>query len=76
MPSGEAALHGALIDAHASAEPERLSALYVRAADARERDGDVDAACFFLTQAWVFALQADLPSETAIRERLARHGRV
>ena len=69
-------LHVALLDAHASADHARLARLNVRAADAAERRGDTDEASFFLTQAWVFALQADLPEAAVIRERLGRWGRV
>ena len=77
MNDGESGLLDAsLLEAHGANDRERLAHLYVRAADDRERAGDVDAACFFLTQAWVFALQADLPEAASVRERLARHGRV
>ena len=37
--------------------------------------GEIDAACFFLTQAYVFALSAGAPQADALRARLQAHGR-
>lgn len=41
------------------------------------RAGDTDAACFFWTQALVYALSSgDEIAETTLRERLSAHGRL
>jgi len=69
-------LDAALRDAHATGDGERLARLYTRAADEAEAAGDVDAACFFLTHAWVFALQVDAAGVDALENRLVRHGRL
>ena len=55
-------LERAVLEAHAQSDGLLLAKLYAAAADHYERLSDVDAACFFLTQALVFALQegADL----------------
>ena len=70
-----AALDAALLAAHAAGDEAALSRLYTDAADACDVAGDVDAACFFLTHAYVFALSAGLPSADRLNARLAAHGR-
>ena len=71
-----AALDSALLEAHAAGDAGALAALYRRAADLAEARGERDAGCFFLTQAWVFALDAGDAAADALHARLARHGRV
>nr|WP_255596838.1 hypothetical protein [Cognatishimia sp. MH4019] len=62
----------ALIAAHAAGDAGALIALYTHAAD---QAGDVDAACFYLTHAYVFALEAGAPEAVGLQARLADHGR-
>lgn len=50
--------------------------LYEQAASAAERRGDIDEACFYLTQGWVLALQYDLPERLSLQQRLAAHNRI
>jgi hypothetical protein len=50
-------------------------ALYRDAADRAEADGEIDQACFLLTQAYIHALHVGLPEADDLRARLARHGR-
>ncbi len=71
------ALSKALLDEHAGdGDPARLAALYGEAADLREAAGDVEAACFFFTHAFVFALEAgDEVQVSRFRDALIRHGR-
>jgi hypothetical protein len=69
------ALDGALLAAHARADERALARLYGQAADAAETAGEIDAACFFLTQAYVFALSAGAPQADALHARLRAHGR-
>ena len=68
-------LDAKLLAAHAAGDAVRLVALYTEAADGREAQNDIDAACFYLTHAYVFALEAGLPEAARLNERLAAHGR-
>ena len=61
-----------LAAAHAAGDASELIAIYVEAADAAP---DVDTACFFLTHAYVFALEAGDSRVSALRARLAAEGR-
>lgn len=65
------ALDAALLDAHARGDRARLVALYEMAADEAT---DTGAASFYLTHAYVFALEAGLPEAAALRERLVKLG--
>jgi hypothetical protein len=69
------ALDRQLLEAHAKKDGQSLVHLYTQAADQHEAEGDVDAACFFLTQAFVFALEAGTPEARALNMRLAERGR-
>lgn len=69
------AVDRALLDAHARKDGPALVRLYTEAADGFEADGDIDAACFFLTHAFVFALEAGVPEVQALNRRLAERGR-
>ncbi|MEM6987216.1 MAG: hypothetical protein AAF499_11825 [Pseudomonadota bacterium] len=54
-----------------------LCQAYYEIAEHHASDGKLDSACFFWTQALVFALCAgDAEREATLRERLAAHGRV
>ena len=66
------ALHEAMLAAHEDHDSAALIRLYTQAADLAN---DVDAACFFLTHAYVFALEAGAPEVAALRARLVSHGR-
>ena len=54
----EAALEAAILAAHATGDEMALSLLYAKAGDLRLAAGNLDAACFFHTQAYVFALSS------------------
>ncbi len=54
---------------------EVLTKIYTDAANASEKCGDIDEACFFLTQAYVFALQQGADTAPGLRSRLIKHGR-
>lgn len=69
------ALNAALIKAHAAYDRLQLIALYKLAGDKREQDGDIDAACFYLTHAFVFALEEGADDAVALSQRLSAHGR-
>ena len=70
-----AALDAELLAAHAAGDKGKLVQGYTLAADQAEGDGDVGRACFFLTQAWVFALDAGDPRAAKLKARLVAHGR-
>jgi hypothetical protein len=68
-------LDEAILSAHERGDGKALAGLYEEAAGRLERAGDTDAACFFLTQAYVFALEGGLPAARHLHRRLAAHGR-
>jgi hypothetical protein len=68
-------LDGEILAAHERGDVTALSDLYRQAADRLERTGDIDAACFFLTQAYVFALEYGLPAARTLHGRLVSYGR-
>lgn len=70
-----AELDAALIAAHETGDQPRLVSLYTRAADAAEAEGDTGACCFFLTQAYVFALASGAPDAGPLHDRLLAYGR-
>ncbi|WP_112321642.1 hypothetical protein [Oceanibium sediminis] len=70
-----AALDRALLQAHAVGDPVALARLYTLAGDLAEARGDIDAACFYLTHAFVFALQAGSADSGTLNHRLWQHGR-
>lgn len=67
-----ASLDAALRQAHDAADGRGLAALYASAADMA---GDVDAECFYLVQAYVHALEQDVPSAARLHARLKARGR-
>ncbi len=69
------ALDQALLAAHATQDTAALVRLYTIAGDQAERDQDIDAACFYLTQAFVYALEAGAPEAQTLNKRLADRNR-
>ena len=65
-------LDGRLLAAHARSDHRALVGLY---AEAAETANDIDRACFFLTHAYVFALEQGHPDAPALRARLVAEGR-
>jgi hypothetical protein len=68
-------LEATLLEAHARGDCEALSRLYAQASHLAEAAGESDRAGFFLTQAWVFALDAGLEEARAFERRLRALGR-
>lgn len=68
-------LDQALIEAHESHDLAELVRLYTAAGDDAEQDEDIDAACFYLTHAFVFALEGGSPEADSLNKRLADRGR-
>jgi hypothetical protein len=71
----EKRLDAEILQAHAAGVAARLARLYRDAADRAEAAGETDRAGFYLTHAWVFALEAGDPLADEIRARLVRQGR-
>ena len=69
-------LHQQMLRAHADQDLTRLVALYSTAGKRMESGGNTDAACFYLTQAYVFALELDAPELSELQSRLAAYGRI
>jgi len=65
-------LDAALLAAHAAGDGAALVGLYIQAAGAAR---DPAAAGFFLTQAYVFALEVRHPEAAGLRARLVASGR-
>ncbi|MEM7296339.1 MAG: hypothetical protein AAF330_06930 [Pseudomonadota bacterium] len=61
-----------LLKAHAEKDREALVTLYAQAADQTETE---DARAFYLTHAYVFALETGHPETRAINTRLVALGR-
>jgi len=64
-----------LLAAHAAEDKVALVGLYRAAAGLAEMDQDIERECFFLTHAWIFALETDHPMRDNLHAKLARHGR-
>lgn len=65
-------LDARLLDAHEAGDRPALVELYCEAADA---SNDADAAGFYLTHAYVYALELGLPLAASLRARLIADGR-
>lgn len=66
-------LNTQILTAHAAGDGPALVGLYTQAADAAPT---LDTACFFLTNAYIFALEHGHPDTAYLHARLAEHGRV
>ena len=66
------ALDDRLLAAHAADDRAALVGLYTQAADSAN---DLDAACFYLTHAYVFALERGDPRAGTLHARLKAEGR-
>lgn len=69
------ALETKILDAHAAGDVGSLIEGYGRAAVIAEGEGDIDAACFFATYAYIYALEAGHPDGQNLHEFLKKHGR-
>lgn len=65
-------LDAAMISAHEAHDQAALVRLYTRAAD---EANNLDAACFYLTHAYIFALEAGAHETAELHARLVAHGR-
>lgn len=65
-------LDAKMIAAHEAGDKPALVQLYSKAAD---EANDVDASCFYLTHAYIFALDSGAPETEALHARLVAQGR-
>lgn len=65
----------ALLKAHADENMPALVQLYTEVGNQCEAAGKTDAACFYLTHAYVFALDVGTDEATELNERLVDYGR-
>ena len=75
LSTERAALDAALLAAHADDDRAALVTLYTQAADMAGAEGDRDAVCFFLTHAYVYALETGAPVADNLHARLKAEGR-
>jgi len=68
-------LEAALLAAHDKSDLQALVVLYRQAGEAKEQDGDLDAACFYYTHAFVFALETGHPDRHLLNSKLVGFGR-
>ncbi len=64
-----------MLAAHAMKDQLALVVLYAEAAERSEAAGDVEAACFYLTHAYVFALDEGDARAVDLHARLKARGR-
>lgn len=73
--AGLADLERRLLEAHLAGDRPVLSGLYAEASERAEAAGQRQRAAFYLTHAWVFALEAGLASAETFGARLRSWGR-
>ena len=64
-----------LLSAHTAGDRAELMRLYQEAADHFEQRRELDVACFYLTQAYVFGLEAGRPETLEMQNRLWKMNR-
>ena len=69
-------LNEKLLKAHEDENLTDLVELYTKAGNISEKAGDIDAACFYFTHAYVFALDAGLEQASDLHWRLFQYDRV
>ncbi len=75
MPPEAGDLHDRLLAAHAAGDGPTLARLYAEAAAREDARGAPDAAAFFLTHAYVFALECGAADAARLRAELVARGR-
>ncbi len=70
-----AVLESDMLLAYDRADSDALVRLYKRAAILKEQAGDIDAACFYFTHAYVFALEAGNAESEPLLGKLVQYGR-
>lgn len=65
----------ALLNAHGRFDNSALVGLYKQAGEIEEKMGDIDAACFYYTHAYVFGLETGHVDAKTLLGKLVEHGR-
>ena len=68
-------LEAALLAAHATGENPALVTLYAQAGKMRLAAAEVDAGCFYLTQAYIYALDCGHEKSAELHAILRNYGR-
>lgn len=63
-----------ILEGHAEVDLALLAGLYAEASETAEAQGDRSRAAFFLTQAWIIALEAGLPLASQFSQQLKDWG--
>jgi len=71
----ETAIEAALLAAHAANDKPTLARLYRQAGEMMLARDQVDAGCFYLTHAYIFALDCGAADAPDIHRILVAHGR-
>lgn len=69
------ALEAALLAAHEREDHIALVTLYHDAGVIKEETGEIDAACFYFTHAYVYALETGDPASANLLCKLVQYGR-
>ena len=75
MIQDRVALNAELMAAHARGDAPTLIRIYRDEGEALIAAGDIDAGCFMLTHAYIFALEAGDPQAQDLHKILVTHGR-
>lgn len=75
-PSVFDALDATILAAHDAGDGAELANAYGAAADAHAERGAIDVACFFYTQAYIFALENGMPQAERYAAVLRQNGRM
>ena len=70
-----AELEQALLLAHQNRDQEALVMLYQNGGQTFLRQGNIDAGCFYLTHAYIYALEAGHAAAAELRDILVSYGR-
>ena len=68
-------LNANIVAAHKQNDRSNLSLLYERLGMSELKKNNIDAGCFFLTNAYTYALEQDLSSAKEIHDILKLYGR-
>ncbi len=68
-------LNAQMLQAHETDDYQALVSLYAQVADQCEEVQDVEATCFYLTQAFIFALDCGDSQAWELNRRLVAYGR-
>lgn len=71
----DADLNAEMLAAHAAGDKLAIMRLYHQAGSQMLANGEIDAGCFYLTHAYIFALDCGSAEAAVIHQILVAHGR-